>query len=65
LIASPVSGKVEYFREDSKKIEIVTRLAYWGQEKLFEEKKQRSKIWWHCPFKKRPGEGRDTVIKVY
>ncbi len=31
--------------EYSKKIEIVTRLAYWGQEKLFEEKKQRSKIW--------------------
>jgi hypothetical protein len=25
----------------SKKIEIVTRLVYWGQEKLFEEKNQR------------------------
>jgi hypothetical protein len=24
-----------------KKIEIVTRLVYWGQEKLFEEKNQR------------------------
>jgi hypothetical protein len=24
-----------------KKSEIVTRLAYWGQEKLFEEKKER------------------------
>jgi hypothetical protein len=24
--------------EYSKKIEIVTRLVYWGQEKLFEEK---------------------------
>ncbi len=33
------------------KIEIVTRLVYWGQEKLFEEKNQRWKIWWHCPFK--------------
>ncbi len=45
------TGKVEYLREYSKKIKIVTRLAYWGQEKLFEEKKQRWKIWWHCPFK--------------
>jgi hypothetical protein len=35
------TGKVEYLREYSKKIKIVTRLAYWGQEKLFEEKKQR------------------------
>jgi hypothetical protein len=33
--------KVEYLREYSKKIEIVTRLVYWGQEKLFEEKNQR------------------------
>jgi hypothetical protein len=24
-----------------KKIEIITRLAYWGKEKLFEEKNQR------------------------
>ncbi len=29
---------IEYLREYSKKIEIVTRLVYWGQEKLFEEK---------------------------
>ncbi len=35
----------KYLREYSKKIEIVTRLVYWGQETLFEEKKQRSKIW--------------------
>jgi hypothetical protein len=34
-----------------KKIEIVCRLAYWDQEKLFEEKNQRRKILWHCPFK--------------
>ncbi len=34
-----------------KKIEIITRFVYWGQEKLFEEKNQRWKIWWHCPFK--------------
>jgi hypothetical protein len=33
--------KVEYLREYLKKIEIVTRLVYWGQEKLFEEKNQR------------------------
>ncbi len=32
---------IEYLREYSKKIEIVTRLVYWGQEQLFEEKKQR------------------------
>ncbi len=44
------TGKVEY----SKKIKIVTRLVYWGQEKLFEEKNQRWKIWWHCPFKLSP-----------
>ncbi len=44
-------GKVEYLREYLKKIEIVTRLVYWGQEKLYEEKNQRWKIWWHCPFK--------------
>jgi hypothetical protein len=37
------TGKVEYLREYSKKIEIVTRLAYWGQEKLFEEKKTEVK----------------------
>jgi hypothetical protein len=35
------AGKVEYLREYSKKIEIVNRLVYWGQEKLFEEKNQR------------------------
>ncbi len=35
------TGKVKYLREYSKKIEIVTRLVYWGQEKLFEEKNQR------------------------
>jgi hypothetical protein len=33
--------KVEYLREYLKKIEIVIRLAYWGQEKLFKEKNQR------------------------
>ncbi len=33
-----------------KKIKIVTRFVYWGQEKLFEEKNQIWKIWWHCPF---------------
>jgi hypothetical protein len=32
---------IEYLREYSKKIEIVTRLDNWGQEKLFEEKNQR------------------------
>jgi hypothetical protein len=32
---------IEYLREYSKKIEIVTRLVYWGQEKLFEGKNQR------------------------
>ncbi len=29
--------------EAPEKIEIVTRLAYWGQEKLFEEKKTEVK----------------------
>jgi hypothetical protein len=33
--------KVEYLREYLKKIKNVTRLVYWGQEKLFEEKNQR------------------------
>jgi hypothetical protein len=32
---------IEYLHEDSKKIEIITRLVYWGQEKLFEEKNRR------------------------
>jgi hypothetical protein len=32
---------IEYLREYLKKIEIVTRLVSWGQEKLFEEKNQR------------------------
>jgi hypothetical protein len=32
---------IEYLREYSKKIKIVTRLVYRGQEKLFEEKNQR------------------------
>jgi hypothetical protein len=32
---------VEYLREYSKNTEIITRLVYWGQEKLFEEKNQR------------------------
>jgi hypothetical protein len=32
---------IEYLREYSKKIKIVIRLIYWGQEKLFEEKNQR------------------------
>jgi hypothetical protein len=36
-----VTGKVEYLRIYSKKIEIVSRLAYWDQEKLFEDKNQR------------------------
>ncbi len=45
------TGKVDYLRQYSKIIEIVTRLVYWGQEKLFEEKNQRRKIWWHCSFK--------------
>jgi hypothetical protein len=39
--AGVVTGKVEYLREYSKKIEIVSRLAYWDQEKLFEEKNQQ------------------------
>jgi hypothetical protein len=34
-------GKVEYIREYSKKIEFVTRLVYWGQEKLLKEKNRR------------------------
>jgi hypothetical protein len=29
---------IECLREYLKKIEIITRLVYWGQEKLFEEK---------------------------
>jgi hypothetical protein len=37
------TGKVEYLREYSKKIEIVTRLVFWGQEKLFEEKTRGEK----------------------
>jgi hypothetical protein len=41
IVCSGSTGKVEYLRDYSKKIEIITRLAYWGQEKLFEEKKQR------------------------
>ncbi len=45
------TAKVKYLHEYSKKIEIVTRLVYWEQEKLFEEKNQRWKIWWNCPFK--------------
>ncbi len=49
-MTSAMHRKVEYLREYSKKIEIVTRLVYWGQEKLFEEKNQWWKIWWHCPF---------------
>jgi hypothetical protein len=40
-VVDTADAPVEYLREYSKKIEIVTRLAYWGQEKLFEEKKQR------------------------
>jgi hypothetical protein len=47
---TPAMHAFEHLREYSKKIEIVTRLVYWGQEKLFEEKNQRWKIWWHCPF---------------
>jgi hypothetical protein len=39
-MTSAMHRKVEYLREYSKKIEIVTRLVYWGQEKLFEEKNQ-------------------------
>jgi hypothetical protein len=35
------TGKVEYLCEYLKKIEIVSRLAYWDQEKLLEEKNQR------------------------
>jgi hypothetical protein len=34
---------IEYLREYSKKIEFVTRLVYWGQEELFEEKKPEVK----------------------
>ncbi len=40
---SSASPKVEYIREYSKKIKIVPRLVYWGQEKLFEEKKPEVK----------------------
>jgi hypothetical protein len=41
-MTSPESTEIiEYLREYSKKIKIVTRLLYWGQEKLFEEKNQR------------------------
>jgi hypothetical protein len=35
------TGKVRYLREYWEKIEIITRLVYWGQEKLFEEQNQR------------------------
>jgi hypothetical protein len=35
------TGKVEYLRKYSKKIEIISRLAYWDQEKQFEEKNQK------------------------
>jgi hypothetical protein len=47
IVALPVSmtpamhRKFEYIREYSKKIEIITRFVYWGQEKLFKEKNQR------------------------
>ncbi len=33
-----------------KKSKSLLGLSTWGQEKLFEEKNQRWKIWWHCPF---------------
>ncbi len=32
---------IEYLCEYSKKMETVSRLVYWGQKKLFEEKNQR------------------------
>jgi hypothetical protein len=35
--------KSNIFANIRKKIEIVTRLVYWGQEKLFEEKKPEVK----------------------
>jgi hypothetical protein len=37
------TGKVKYLCEYSKKIEIVSRLAYWDQEKLLEEKTRGKK----------------------
>jgi hypothetical protein len=41
----------EYLREFSKKFEtaLLVNSGAWG--KLIHEKKQKSKISWHCPFK--------------
>ncbi len=41
----------EYLREFSKKFEMAVMLYSHAWGKLIHEKKQKSKISWHCPFK--------------
>ncbi len=41
----------EYLREFSKKFEMALMVFSGAWGKLIHEKKQKLKIWWHCPFK--------------
>jgi hypothetical protein len=41
----------EYLREFSKKFEMALLVYSGAWRKLIHEKKQKSKISWHCPFK--------------